>query len=120
MCSGCGKRFDAAPAPASGTDSPRSPADDAVMRAILPVGRSWVAIAAGYAGLFACLGFPAPLAIVLGIWAIVDLRKHPEKHGMGRAIFAIVMGIIGTGILIAFWSANDPYAVQSQQGLSPR
>ena len=58
--------------------------------------RSGVAIAAGYAGLLAVLCFPAPLALLLGIWAVRDLRKHPEKHGMGRAIFGIAMGVLGT------------------------
>jgi len=71
------------------------------MRLLLPVGRSWVAIAAGYAGLFAILCFPAPLALGSGIWAVIDLKKHPDKHGMGRAIFGIVMGALGTiGLII--------------------
>ena len=62
------------------------------MRMLLPVGRSILAIAAGYFGLFSVLLVPAPIALLLGILAIVDIRRHPEKHGMGRAIFAIVMG----------------------------
>jgi Domain of unknown function (DUF4190) len=70
--------------------------DDAALRWVLPVGRSWVAIAAGYAGLFAVLCFPAPVALGLGIWALSDLKKHPDKHGKGRAIFGIVMGSLGT------------------------
>lgn len=68
--------------------------DDPVARMLLPVGRSLVAIAAGYAGLFAVTCVAAPLALILGIWAIIDLKKHPEKHGMGRAVFGLVMGII--------------------------
>ena len=68
---------------------------------LLPVGRSGLSIAAGYAGLFALLCFPAPLALALGIWAVVDLRKHPGKRGMGRALFGIVMGVIGTAGLVA-------------------
>ena len=70
--------------------------DDAAIRMLLPVGRSGWAIAAGYAGLFALIIFPAPLALVLSIVAIVDLRKHPEKRGMGRAIFGLIMGGLGT------------------------
>jgi uncharacterized protein (DUF983 family) len=69
-------------------------ADDAGMRLLLPVGRSPWAIAAGYAGLFAVLCVTAPIALVLGIVAIRDLKRHPEKHGMGRAIFGLVMGIL--------------------------
>jgi hypothetical protein len=35
------------------------------------------------------------VALVLGICAIVDLKRHPEKHGMGRAVFGLVMGVLG-------------------------
>ena len=66
--------------------------DNAAMRMLLPVGRSAWAIAAGYAGLFSVLFIPAPIALILAIVAIRDLRRHREKHGMGRAIFGLVMG----------------------------
>jgi hypothetical protein len=82
--------------------APKKLGDDPAMRLLLPVGRSWVAIAAGYAGLFAIICFPAPIALALGIWAVVDLKKHPDKHGMGRAIFGIVMGALGTIGLVVF------------------
>ena len=74
---------------------PSNIADDATMRMLLPVGRSLWAIAAGYAGLFAVTGILAPVALLLGICAIIDLKRHPEKHGMGRAIFGLVMGVLG-------------------------
>lgn len=74
-------------------------ADSAGMRWILPVGRSGLAIAAGYAGLFTLLLVPAPLALLLGVLAVRDLKRHPKKHGMGRAVFAIVMGVLGTTAL---------------------
>ncbi|HEX5476012.1 MAG TPA: zinc ribbon domain-containing protein [Vicinamibacterales bacterium] len=74
--------------------------DNAAMRMLLPVGRSGWAIAAGYAGLFALLVVPAPLALLLGIVAVRDLRKRPTKHGMGRAVFGIVMGGLGSGVLL--------------------
>lgn len=73
------------------------------MRMVLPVGRSGLAIAAGYAGLFALLLFPAPIALILGIAAIIDIRRNPEKHGMGRAIFGLVTGGLGTALIaVAF------------------
>ncbi|HVC96421.1 MAG TPA: DUF4190 domain-containing protein [Pirellulales bacterium] len=72
------------------------------MRFILPVGRSLWAIAAGYFGLFSFIVLPAPIALILGTVAIWDIKKHPEKHGMGRAIFGLVMGILGTGLLTMF------------------
>lgn len=83
--------------------------DNAGMRLLLPVGRSGWAIAAGYLGLFSLVVFPAPLALVISIVAIWDIRKsksseHP-KHGMGRAIFGLIMGILGTAILLLIWLA---------------
>jgi hypothetical protein len=78
---------------------PKPLGDDAAMRFLLPVGRSGWAIAAGYLGLFGVLVVPAPFALIAGILAIRDIKAHPEKHGMGRAIFGLVIGILGTGIL---------------------
>ncbi len=74
--------------------------EDPAMRLLLPIGRSAWAIAAGYAGLFAVTCFLAPLALLLGGIAIYDLKRHPEKHGWGRAIFGTVMGAIGTAALL--------------------
>ena len=76
---------------------------DLSLRAIVPVGRSGLAIAAGYAGLFALLILPAPLAILLGVLAIRDIRRHPGKLGMGRAIFGLVMGILALLLFLLFW-----------------
>ena len=62
---------------------------------MLPVGRSWQSITAGYVGLLS-LGLWAlgPVAIWLGIWAIKKARTG--GHGRGRAVFAIVTGTLGT------------------------
>ena len=68
--------------------------DDEGMRMLLPVGRSGLAIVAGYLGLFSLIIIPAPLALIFGILAVLDIKRNPKKHGMGRAIFAIVMGSI--------------------------
>jgi hypothetical protein len=86
VCSQCGAAFDLGADPA--------------MRAILPVGRTPLSIIAGYLGLFSVLCLPAPLALGIGVWAVIDLRKKPGMHGMGRAVFGIVMGAIGTIALI--------------------
>ncbi len=67
---------------------------DAVMRMLLPVGRSGFAIAAGYLGLLSVFVIPAPFAILFGILAIRDIKKNPHKHGMGRVVFGIAMGVI--------------------------
>ena len=74
---------------------------DPLLRAVLPVGRTPLSIIAGYAGLFSLLCAPAPLALGLGIWAVLDLKKRPGMHGMGRAVFAIVTGGIGTLAILA-------------------
>lgn len=73
--------------------------DSAGIRLLLPVGRSGWAIAAGYAGLFSLVLVFAPVALILGMVAVVDIRRHPHKHGMGRAIFGIVMGVIFSVVL---------------------
>lgn len=84
--------------------------DDAGMRLLMPVGRSVWAIAAGYLGLFSFVLIPAPISLVVSIIAIRDIRRSrgtaKVKHGMGRAVFGLVMGIVGTILLgaIAFFS----------------
>jgi hypothetical protein len=67
---------------------------------LLPVGRSGWAIAAGYLGLISVLCIPAPLALIAGILAIREMRRNPKQHGMGRAVFGIIMGGIGTVALV--------------------
>jgi hypothetical protein len=57
-------------------------------------GRSPLAIIAGYLGLCSLVLIPAPLALVFGILAVIDIKKNPKKHGMGRAVFGIIMGTI--------------------------
>jgi hypothetical protein len=73
------------------------------MRMLMPVGRSGWAIAAGYAGLFGLTVILAPIALVLGIVAMVDLKRNPKKHGWGRAVFGTLIGVLGTGLLIALF-----------------
>jgi hypothetical protein len=50
-------------------------------------------------GLFSLLILPGPLALWAGIMAVRDLRRHPEKRGMGRAIFGIIMGGLATAFM---------------------
>lgn len=78
-----------------------SSSDETVLRALLPIGRSGWAIAAGYLGLLSVLMIPAPLALLTGIMAVADIRKHPEKTGMGRAILGIAAGGICSLLLLA-------------------
>jgi hypothetical protein len=84
--------------------------DSAGMRMLLPVGRSGWAIAAGYLGLFGLIILPAPLALIVSIIAIIDIQKSKKtakrKRGMGRAIFGLIIGIIGSFILFMILSGQ--------------
>ena len=80
----------------------QTPDDNSALRMVLPIGRSGLAILAGYLGLFAMTVVVAPFALLVGILALRDIRKHPEKHGRGRAWFGIVMGALFSLILMAF------------------
>lgn len=80
--------------------------ESSLARMMLPVGRSMWAIAAGYLGLFSLILCPAPLALVIGIIAIWHLKRNPHLHGMGRAIFGVVMGALGTiGLILGLIAA---------------
>lgn len=93
FCAKCGAKTNAAVRPAA-TD------DDAVVKWLLPVGRSGFAMAAGYLALFSVLVVPAPLALLFGVLALRDIKKHPEKSGRGRAWFGIVFGGLFTILLV--------------------
>ncbi len=84
-------------------NAPRPPADDGgALNLLLPVGpQSGFAIAAGYLGLFGFFAITAPLAIIFGIVALSDLKKHPEKRGTGRALTGIVLGSLFTIVVAA-------------------
>ncbi len=103
-CAGCGQTVTIgnSGSPFEPSPAPHDVGDDPAMRLLLPVGRSALAILAGYAALFAVLIFPAPIALILGILAFRDIKRHPEKHGMGRAVFALVMGGIFSALLLLF------------------
>jgi len=89
------KEFGAAPPTRPGALRARpQPTDsDPAVRLLIPVGRSPWAIASGYLGLVSVLLIFAPFAIITGCIAIYDIRKHPTRHGMVRAIFGILMGV---------------------------
>ena len=79
----------------------RPPAKDD-LHWVLPTGRSGLAITAGYLGIVALLCFfTAPVALVVGILALRQLNGSALK-GRGRAIFAIVVGALGTAGLLAY------------------
>ena len=77
----------------------RAPRDD--LHWILPTGRSWQTITAGYVGLLS-LGVVilGPAAVVLGVLGL-RAASRDGSYGRGRAVFGIVTGCIGTFLLIA-------------------
>jgi hypothetical protein len=60
---------------------------------------------AGYLGIFAILVIPAPIALIMGIVALRDIKKRQSRGekigGKGRSIFAIVIGGLITFIFVA-------------------
>ena len=70
------------------------------LKGILPTQTSGWAIAAGYLGLFSLLAVPGPLAVVCGIIALKKLRIHPEQRGHVRALIGLVLGSLGSLVLV--------------------
>ena len=68
------------------------PQHDPSLAAVLPIGRSYLAIAAGYLGLLSPLIIFAPFALICGILALMEMNKNPELKGAGRAWLGIIMG----------------------------
>lgn len=63
---------------------------------VLPLGRTWQSVAAGYVALVALVVWPlGPLAVALGVTGIQAARRT-GRHGRGRAWFAVVVGVLST------------------------
>ena len=108
-CRHCGEFLDERLAAARAAESGPHMGQDPALRMLLPVGRSLWAVAAGYLGLFSMLFVFAPFALITGVLAVLDIKKHPEKHGLGRAIFGIVMGaVFSVALAAALISAATP------------
>ena len=85
---------------------PAGPATDhgpgTAMHWMLPVGRSWQSIVAGYLALLSIVLWPlGPFAVGLGIWALVRAARE-KAHGTGRAVFAVIVGLLATFLLLVF------------------
>jgi len=66
------------------------------LRYVIPVGRSWWSILAGYLGLLSPIPPVGVFAVLFGVVAIRGIRRHPGQLGLGRAWFGIVMGALFT------------------------
>lgn len=80
--------------------TPVTSAPDGAMHLLLPVGpQSGLAIAAGYCGLIGLLvPLIGPIGLILGLYALRDLKQHPEKRGRGRALTGIILGGLGSAL----------------------
>ena len=77
--------------PASAGSDPSDP-----LHWLVPTGRTWQSIAAGYLALFAIvIWILGPFALGLGVWALKASDQN-GAHGRGRAIFAIIVGGLAT------------------------
>lgn len=96
-CRYCGEYLDASARPHH--------VPSATERALLPIGRPFSAIAAGYLGLVSpflpLIGCVTGLAaIILGIVALKAIARNPELSGKGRAWFGIVAGALAIMITL--------------------
>lgn len=66
----------------------------------LPKPRAPIAVAAGYLGLCSVILLPAPFALGTGLLALKRLKERPDLGGRAGAVFGVVMGSIGTVILL--------------------
>ena len=63
------------------------------------MGRSWQSVVAGYLGLVAIVVWPlGPVALGFGVWAM--RRAQDGGHGRGRAVLALVVGVLSTVALV--------------------
>ena len=76
------------------------PNSDEALRFIVPVGRSGWAIAAGYLGLLSLILPVGIFALVTGILAVRDIKRHPGRLGLVRAWLGIVLGALTSLCLI--------------------
>ncbi|WP_210728784.1 DUF2510 domain-containing protein, partial [Cellulomonas septica] len=91
-----GAGYDYATPTAADDTGPRN-----AMHWVVPVGRSWQSILAGYLGLLALgIWVLGPFAIGVGAWALVRVRSG--GHGSGRGVFGVVGGLLGTAAMVWF------------------
>jgi hypothetical protein len=77
-----------------------------VVHWLLPTGRTWQSIVAGYLALFTLLLWPlGPITLGLGVWAFRAGRSG-HRHGRGRATFAVVSGVFGCAMTVLAITAS--------------
>lgn len=80
---------------------------------------SRLAIAAFVVSLFSCLCLPAPVAMLLGVLALMQLNADPTRKGKGLAIAALVIPIPSLLVVIMLGAVAFPsyqkYMVRAKQ-----
>lgn len=104
MCAGCHTTLSFDGRQLENINLSRGQQANRAARAIVPIGINGWAIAASYLALIGILtcGVGGLPAVILGIIALVSIKKNPGQRGKGRAWFSIVMGS-GVMILLGAW-----------------
>jgi len=105
FCNQCGARFQQPqnhyPLYPYQAARPQELSDDPTIRALLPVGRTGLSIAAGWIGFFSLIIWPLGfIAVIFSIVALNELNKRPDMLGKGRALFGLMAGLVGIGLFI--------------------
>lgn len=79
------------------------PGPDPALSMLIPIGATPLAIITSYLGLISFFCFPlGPIALITGFLAIKEIKNDPKqkKGGMVRTIVGMVLGGLGTVILV--------------------
>ncbi len=91
-CSSCGARL------AGGSTAP---SDDGGLGYVIPMNVEPCSTIAGYLGLFSVVFvFLGPFAVILGVWGLRRIANDGRVKGKSRAWTGIVLGTIGTLLML--------------------
>lgn len=87
-------------------EAEEDPGPDPTLSLLVPIGATPMSIVTSYLGLLGLLCFPplGPIAIIVGIFAIKEIKADPrqKKGGTVRAIVGMVLGGLATVVLVLF------------------
>jgi hypothetical protein len=66
-----------------------------------------LALMAYYIGVFSFIPVACfilgPIAFILGVFGLIKARNSPKAHGMGHAIFGIILGLASPPLWVILW-----------------